>query len=332
MKTQQTRYLGKVREIIARNYIIKKPVFDVLQRLQLDLMNGKLRDIKTGTENIVVTCPCHGGGFESHPACNIYIGHDSKIPYGFFNCFVCGANGTFLRFISQCFESSEDFALHWLITTFEHEVQENKYFLAEDIDLTKRKKKPKKKLDESILTNYQSWTPYLAQRKLSRATCERFKVKYDPVYRQVIFPAYDIFGNLIMLSKRSIDTKSFYLDREVEKPVYCLNNIIETGSKVAIITEGPFDCLTGWEYGYPTCATFGRLSDYQIAQLNMSGITTLYTAFDNDEAGKAFTKVLKTKLAKHIIVHDVQLPFGKKDLNELTKEEFDACMKKASNS
>lgn len=325
-----------MRELIAKNYIVKKPILEILQRLQLDLTNGKLRDIKVGTENIVVTCPCHDGGCESHPACNIYIGHDSKIPYGFFNCFVCGeennGNGTFLKFIAHCFDASEEFALGWLLKTFEHEIVENKYFLGEDIDLSKRKKKTTKKLNESVLENYQSWTPYLAQRKLSREICEAFNVKYDPVYRQVIFPAYDIFGRLVMLPKRSIDTKSFYLDKEVEKPVYCLNKIVESGSKIAIITEGPFDCLSGWQFGYPTCATFGRISDYQIEQINKSGITTLYTAFDNDEAGKAFTKVLRLRLAKHIIVHEVQLPKGKKDLNELTKDEFEACMQKAANS
>jgi hypothetical protein len=41
---------------------------------------------------------------------------------------------------------------------------------------------------------------------------------------------------------------------------------------------------------------------------------------------------LKTRLAKHIIVKEVKLPQGKKDLNELTKEEFDKCIQEASNS
>jgi hypothetical protein len=135
-----------------------------------------------------------------------------------------------------------------------------------------------------------------------------------------------------MLPKRSIDTKSFYLDKEIEKPIYCLNYIKQQGYKSAVITEGPFDTLTGWEYGYPTCGTFGRISESQLEQLNMSGLSILYTAFDNDEAGKIFTRLLKTRLAKHIIVKEVKLPQGKKDLNELTKEEFDKCIQEATNS
>ena len=63
------------------NYIINKPIIDILYRLQLTLTNGKLKDIKKpsgGADNIVVTCPHHGDGRESTPACNIYIGEDGK--------------------------------------------------------------------------------------------------------------------------------------------------------------------------------------------------------------------------------------------------------------
>lgn len=134
-----------------------------------------------------------------------------------------------------------------------------------------------------------------------------------------------------MMPKRSIDTKTFYLDKDIEKPVYCLDYIVKNQFKTAIITEGPFDCLTGWEYGYPTCATFGKISDYQIDQLNKSCLNILYTCFDNDAAGKSFTEILKKKLDKRIIIIEVQLPQGKKDLNELSKEELDKIIKKAAN-
>ena len=93
-----------MRQLKIDNYVLKASVYDVLQRLRLELINGKLKDVIDGTENIVVTCPDHGGGCEAHPACNIYVGTDSKIPYGYFNCFVCGSSGTFLKFVSHCFE------------------------------------------------------------------------------------------------------------------------------------------------------------------------------------------------------------------------------------
>ena len=320
-----------MRQLKVGNYVLKASVIEVLQRLRISLTNGKLRDIKDGTENIVVTCPAHGGGRESHPACNIYIGPDSKIEYGFFNCFVCGTKGSFLKFVAECFDSSEAFAQSWLLKNFEGELVAAALSMGDDI-VVRRPKRQVVPLSEEILDNYLNWHPYLGERKLSREICELFKVKYDPKYRQVIFPAYDLWGHLIMTPKRSIDTKSFYLDKDLEKPVYCLDYIQKQGYTSAVITEGPFDCLTGWQYGYPTCATFGQLSDFQVEQLNQSCIKVLYTAFDNDEAGKKFTQRLKYLLSNRIIVKEVELPPGKKDINDLSKEEFDSCMQKAFNS
>ena len=316
------------------NYIINKPILDILYRLQLTLTNGKLKDIKKpsgGADNIVVTCPHHDDGRESTPACNIYIGEEGKLPYGFFNCFVCGERGSFTKFVAECFDSSEAYAKNWLIKTFEGELVEQQIFLDEPIQIGKPKVKTNK-LNPTVLENYLKWSPYLGQRKLSRDICELFNVRYDPKYRQIIFPTYDLKGNLVMMPKRSIDTKTFYLDKDVEKPVYCLDYIVKNNFKTAIITEGPFDCLTGWEYDYPTCATFGKISDYQIEQLNKSCLNVIYTCFDNDAAGKSFTNILKNKLDKRILLVEVQLPTGKKDLNELSKEELDKIIKKASNS
>lgn len=322
--------MGKL--VIDNEFILNTPIYDILQKLQITLTNGKLKDIKNGTENIVVTCPDHAGGQESKPACNIYVGpENSKLEYGFFNCFACGSRGSFLKFVAHCFGMSEEYAKNWLLKNFEAEIIPKAFYLGDPIVVGK--KKPKKIfLDESILDQYQTWTPYLGQRKLSRAVCELFKVRYDPQARQVIFPAYDVFGRLVMTPKRSIDTKTFYLDKDVEKPVYCLDYIAKQGYTTAVITEGPFDCLTGWEYGFPTCATWGKLSDYQIEQLKMSGVRVLYAAFDNDYYGRLFTKYLRDHLDGSIVVIEVKFPPGKKDINELSKEEFIKSIQEATNS
>ena len=289
------------------------------------LTNGKLKDIQDKSTDIVVSCPFHSGGQEEHGSCFI------RKNDGVFHCFGCDEKGSFLKFVAGCFGASEDYAKKWILDNFSAEIIEKQVFMDDPIRIGVNQK-THVILDESILDNYLTWTPYLAQRKLSREICELFKIRYDPKYRQVIFPTYDIKGNLVMLPKRSIDTKTFYLDKDVEKPVYCLNYIVKNNYKTAVITEGPFDCLTGWEYGYPTCATFGKISDYQISQLNKSCITVLYAMFDNDEAGRRFTKTLKSKLDKRIIIVDVKFPDGKKDINDLSKDEFVKIIKEAANS
>jgi hypothetical protein len=126
-----------------------------------------------------------------------------------------------------------------------------------------------------------------------------------------------------MMPRRSIDYKTFYLDYDMEKPVYCLDFIQKNHYSTAIITEGPFDVLTAYSYGYPAIGTFGNPSDYQIDQINKSCITVLYTMFDNDDAGRKFTRLVKSKLDKRILVVEVKLPEGKKDINDLSFEEFE---------
>lgn len=320
-----------MRQLIIDNYVINKPIEEILTLLKLSLTNGKLKDIENKGDNILVTCPHHDGGHEKMPACNVYIGNDTKLPYGYFNCFVCGEKGSFLKFVAECFDAPESYAKAWLLKNFGGELVAKNLFMGEPIVLN-RNKGIKKHLDESILDQYQTWNPYLAKRKLSREICELFKVRYDPKYRQVIFPAYDMKGNLVMLAKRSIDTKSFYLDKDVEKPVYCLDYVMKNNIKTVLITEGPFDCLTGWEYGFPTIATFGKISDYQIEQINKSCINIIYAAFDNDAAGRSFLETLKRKLTKRIIVIETKFPANKKDVNDLSKEELQEIIKNARNS
>ena len=320
-----------MRQLIIDNYVINKPIEEILTLLKLSLTNGKLKDIENKGDDILVTCPHHDGGHEKTAACNIYIGNDTKLPYGYFNCFVCGEKGSFLKFVAECFDAPESYAKAWLLKNFGGELIAKNLFMGEPIVLN-RNKGIKKHLDESILDQYQTWNPYLAKRKLSREICELFKVRYDPKYRQVIFPAYDMKGNLVMLAKRSIDVKSFYLDKDVEKPVYCLDYVMKNNIKTVLITEGPFDCLTGWEYGFPTIATFGKISDYQIEQINKSCINIIYAAFDNDAAGRSFLETLKRKLTKRIIIIETKFPAWRKDLNDLTKEELQEIIKNARNS
>jgi DNA primase len=315
------------------NYTISTPVYDIIQRLQMVLTNGKLRDVRKNGDNIVVTCPKHSGGHESHPACNVYVGADTKIEYGYFNCFACGARGNFLTFVAECFDCSKEFAKDWLVKNFPAQIRASIYSLGPDIQIKEhRPAVPKTFLDPASLDSYLTWHSYLGQRKLSRETCERFNIRYDPKNRRIIFPAYDSLGRLVMLPWRSIDTKTFYLDYEAEKPVYCLQEVIKKKCKAALITEGPFDCLTGWEYGFPTVATFGQPSPNQYKQLKQSGLNILYTAFDNDFSGQKFTKQLKQALGNCMIIIELQFPPGKKDLNDLSREQLEEMIKKASNS
>lgn len=316
------------------NYIIDTPLYEVVTQLRMALTNGKLREIKSwsdGDDNIVVTCPNrhHKGGREHSAAMNIYVGNNSKIPYGFCKCWACDFQCSFTYFVAECFECSEEFAKNWLISKFG--VLSELKVLTED-DIVIKPKRASAKLPANYLDNLQSWHPYLGERKLSREVCELFKVKYDPMTSQIVFPCFDIAGNILMAPKRSIVYKNFYLDSEQEKPVYCLDYIIKNNITTAMICEGPFDVLTCYTYGYPAIGTFGNPSPYQINAINRSPIKILYLAMDNDAAGRRMANTIRAGLDPRIIIKEVKWPPGKKDPNELSFEEFNAVMTAAKQS
>ena len=314
------------------NYIIETPLFDIVMQLRMALTNGKLREIKAWTEgddNIVVTCPNrhHKGGREHSAAMNIYVGDNTNIPYGFCKCWACDFQCSFTYFIAECFECSEDFAKKWLIDKFGILSSSN---VITDDDIVIKSKKSSAKLPANYLDSLQNWHPYLAERKLSREVCELFKVKYDPVSSQIVFPCFDVAGNIIMAPRRSIVYKNFYLDKHQDKPVYCLDFIIKNNITTAMICEGPFDVLTCYTYGYPAIGTFGNPSPNQIAAINKSPIKVLYLAMDNDNAGRRMANTIKASLDPRILVKEVKWPT--KDPNELSYEEFQKVMIEAKNS
>lgn len=320
---------------IDNNYIIEAPLIEVINKLRISLTNGKLREVKSwseGDDNIVVTCPSrhHKGGIESRASMNIYVGEDSKIPYGFCKCWSCDFQCSFIYFVAECFECSEEFAKKWLIDKFG--ILSKAKILTDNDIVIKNTKKKFSKFPSNYLDKFQNWHPYLAERKLSREVCELFKVRYDPVTSQIIFPCFDISGNILMAPRRSIVYKNFYLDEEQEKPVYCLDYIIKNNIQTAMICEGPFDVLTCYTYGYPAIGTFGNPSPEQIEAINKSSIKVLYLAMDNDSAGRRMANTIKAGLSPRIIIKNVVWPPGKKDPNELTFEEFQAAMTLAKNS
>ena len=316
------------------NYVIETPLFEVVNQLRLALTNGKLREIKAwheGDDNIVVTCPSrhHKGGKESNAAMNIYVGSSSKVPYGYCKCWACDFQCSFVDFVAECFECSEDFAKNWLIT---HYGILSEVTIITDDEIIIKPRKSSAKLPITFLDHLQNWHPYLAERKLSREVCELFKVKYDPQTSQIVFPCFDAMGNLLMAPRRSVVYKNFYLDKSQDKPVYCLDYIIKNNITTAMICEGPIDVLTCYTYGYPAIGTFGNPSPEQINAINKSPINVLYLAMDNDSAGRRMTNTIKAGLDSRIIIKEVHWPFGKKDPGELSYEEFQKAMTIAKNS
>ena len=218
-----------MQRILIDNYLIETPISKIIELLRISLTNGKLKDVQDKPDDVVVSCPFHSGGQEEHGSCFI------RKKDGVFHCFGCGEKGSFLKFVAKCFDAPESYAKAWLLKNFGGELVAKNLFMGEPIVLN-RNKGIKKHLDESILDQYQTWNPYFNQRKLTRETAQKFNLRYDPKYRQVIFPYYNEKGQLITLLKRSIDTKTFFIEAGITKPVYGINKIFQNNIHTCVLT------------------------------------------------------------------------------------------------
>ena len=108
-------------DLIIRNKIIDTPINVILNTLQNELHNGKLKDINEEVKgNIAVTCPVHKDGRERNPSCQIYTQRDNdEVEYGKVHCFTCGFAGSLPVFINACFDELDpSFGEDWLIERF----------------------------------------------------------------------------------------------------------------------------------------------------------------------------------------------------------------------
>lgn len=301
------------------NKTISTPLLDIVKDIQNVLHNGKLKVVKLLNNNIRVTCPHHNKGLENVAASDIYIGpQNDLVEYGWFKCFVCGEQGPFYHFVAECFDESDEWAKSWLLDNYSDGLIEYELELPE-IDLNNDVKEIN--LDESILETFEIYHPYMTKRKLTKEVINKFQIRYDPKSKCIIFPVRDDKGNLVMLTKRSVENKNFIIDKNKNKPVYLLDYLKKQDINVALVVESQINALTCHSYHIPAVGLFGTGSRNQYDILNRSGIRYYILCFDGDSAGDKGIQQFIKNIRKDVIIDIIKMPKGK-DVNDLTKEEF----------
>lgn len=315
-------------ELIIEGNIIKTPIEAIMQDIKRDLMGRKLAVIEAKGDDIKVTCPSHKGGAENKPSCQVYIGEDNDINYGTMHCFTCGEKGPFFHFVALCFNQSDEWARGWLIKNYGEGVVNPSLPKLPEIILDKTKKF-KSAPDSSILDTFVSWHPYLEKRKITRKVAERFHVKYDPQSQCVVFPVYDIHGNFVGLTRRSVNNKIFIIDENLDKSnIYLLNEVVKEHYNYCIICESQINALTCWGYDMPAVALLGcGTTDLQMKRLNKTDILHFILMYDNDKYGRIGAERFKKMIAPSKIITDIIMPQGK-DVNDLNKDEFEDLLRK----
>lgn len=294
-----------------------------LSLISAETNRGLFKDKQKKGKNILTNCPIHKGGCERHPSCNIYNEDDGETPFGMVHCFTCGYTSTFFDMIRDCFGQTDIcFGEEWILERFKYAIVVKQ----ETLLPIEEKEKKTNYLDISIMDKYNVYNSYIESRGVSRQAINAFMIGYDSVNKDVIFPVWDDRGNLVMLTRRNVNTKRFSIPEDVEKPVYLLNFIKQAGINKVFVCESQINALVCWSRGYPAIALFGTGTKYQYKVLKRSGILNYYLLFDGDMAGRAGAKRFMENMGDNCFITDIHMPSGK-DVADTTSEQLDKIIK-----
>ena len=331
---------------------------EILVELKAQLNANKInlfRTFKDSGNNIMTECPYHKGGQERKPSAGFH--KDT----GVFHCFTCGETHSLQEVISNCF-GKDDYGVYgwnWLLKNFltigveerkdvRLDLERDTIDRVNDIDVSNagsiiNSNNVGRRSDKSNITNYISEQelddyryihPYMYERKLTDEIISTFDIGFDKDTESITFPIRDIHGNTLFVARRSTKVKWFNYPSGAEKPLYGLYELYYTCSVShglliknteivdVIVCESMLDALTCWVYGKYAVALNGLGNELQFKQLRELPCRKLILATDNDEAGLKARKRIRQNVKNKIITEYI-LPKGKKDINELSKEEFD---------
>ncbi len=305
--------------LIINNHIIDSNLEDILKRLRQETDGRFLKDIAKRGDNIAITCAWHKDGLENHPSCYVYNRTDNnEVPFGFYKCFTCGSKGQLYQLVSRCLNCGIEEAKQWLIDNFSKTITEELISLP-TISLEKNKIEY---LDESILDQYAYFHPYMFKRKLTEEIIVKYKIGWDKEKDAITFPIWDENNHLLGISERSVNSKYFYLPKDIGKPVYLLNFIKKEHIQEVYVVESQIDALYLNSLDKSAVALLGTGTKDQYEILKKSGIRIFHLALDGDMAGRHGIMRFIENMPDNIIIDVLLLPEGK-DINDLSKEEID---------
>lgn len=315
--------------LTVNNQMLQADEMEVLQELKSQLAaNGidVFHKFVPTTNNIQTTCPFHKGGQERKPSFGILTRDRAGKKAGTCHCFACGWAGSLEEMISNCFgyDDMGNFGMKWIAKNFQSvNIQSRKDI---DLGLDGDTKLPIQYVSDEEYNKYRIFHPYMWRRKMTPDTVCIFDIGYDEETNCITFPVKDERGNILFIARRSVQTKYFNYPSGAEKPIYGLYelSLLKEYPDTVYICESMIDAITVWSYGKYAVALNGLGSESQYKQLRSMKNRTFILATDNDKAGLDARLNLRRKLYNKIL-YDLEIPKGKKDINDLEKEEFLNC-------
>lgn len=318
----------------------------VLDKLE---SSGLLRKSRKIGSYMQIYCPFHSDGQEHKPSCGVLLHDEVRAgkPYraGTFHCFTCHYVKSLPDAISDILQnhSISRSGLDWLqenVPGFYSEafdpdslIPPETFGAVNDKYLVKymsMKRESPQYVSEEELASYRFTVPYMYERKLTDEIIERYDVGFDqnwiPPGRKnkvpcITFPVRDAHGRCLFLCRRSIKGKIYAYPKGVSKPLYGIYELPKHCTSV-LVCESAINALTAVSWGYNAVALLGTGDSLQIRQLRQLGVSEIVLCLDGDDAGRNGTNKLYKALKTSTIVWRITMPDGK-DVNDLTKEEFD---------
>ena len=268
--------------------------------------------------DIMIQCPYHNNGQERRPSAGI------RKSDGLFHCLACQETHALPEVIAHCFGYTDPMVgWRWLQKHFISVGREQRKPL--ELDLERNVPKfATEYVQEDVLDSFRYLHPYMYKRGLNDQIIELFDIGYDRATECITFPIRDMSGGTLFVARRSVKTKYFNYPSGAEKPLYGIYELSKNPSKEVIVCESMLDALVCWVWGRPAVAMNGLGTDLQFKQLSRLNCRKLILATDNDESGRNARKRIRAKVRGKLITEFdyVSYPVGKKDMNDLTEEEF----------
>jgi DNA primase len=265
-----------------------------------ELIYSRFREvIKIGENSFKVPCPFHNSGEEASPSLCI------SLKLMAYNCFICGAHGRLSDLLGLAYSSGNR------LTSGE----DKSYFFRSS---TAKNSSPKPRgysridycIDPAILDEFDhgNLQPLLSL-GFSADILREHRVCYDPLYNRIVFPVFDIGGNLRNIVGRSYNSfppyRIYTLDmlrgyapagyRPAQKWLFGEDKV--TNGEL-IVVKGFKGCLRLKQFGFNCVALMGvRPTNEQMAKLFVLG-REIFVMFDNDEIGNKAGSDLVTRLSK----------------------------------
>lgn len=287
---------------------------DIRSALAIMGLTGGMKDKR---KYVLIRCPFHQ---DVNPSLSISLEAN-----GIWKCFAGCGEGTFTKFIYKYYENGKERAKNII-----------RHFQSGATRLYSIPEKEQKK--EVIIPQWQEFITdedlkkynddkyyYSLRRHISEDVCRKFELGYDRATREVTFPIRDENGKCIMLCRRAIDEKRFYIPKGIPKPIAYLTQAREASEQQygwIVVCESMYNALTCWTHGIPAVALLGVGTDVQKKILiDDAKIRGVILAFDGDEAGKIATYEWKRVLKDKKKIKVASMPDGK-DINDLTETMF----------